>query len=152
MEEFVVKIKDNIGKKTEAIKDQKDPRFRKLISKIIQSVPDVNIFDSVNKDGDVQFSVSMADLGLTFDLFLKYKNEIFSDFMANFLGELLVRENINQFRQLLTSINVDEYNSMVSHFEHRQFGMEVTRNKFIFLFHVSLLHSLLTEGFRKKIK
>jgi len=151
MEEFVVKIKNNIKHNIKK-EEEKDLRFRNLVSKIIQSPSKIAISDKISKDGDVQFSVSMVDLGLTFNLFLKYKNEIFLDFMANFLGEFLIRENISQFRHLLISINVDKYNLMISHYEHRQFGMEVTKNKFIFTFHVSLLQSILTEGFRKRMK
>jgi len=152
MEEFVVEIKNNINKPIKSKKNEKNFRFRELVSHITKKIPNISISNNINTDGDIQFSVSMFDLGLSFDSFLKYKNETFSDYIANFLGELLVRENINEFRQFLIDIDVDDYNHMISHYEHCQFGMEILKNKFIFVFHVSLLHGLLTENFRSRIK
>jgi hypothetical protein len=151
--EFMVQTRNSTEKKRKVEQSRaKNCRYREFISKIIASVPEIDIAEGCNKEGDVRFSVKMKDLGVSFDMFVQYKTEIFSDFMANFIGELLVRENINQFAEILTSIDLDEYPTTVNNFEHRQFGLEFTNNKFVFSFHVSLLQSILTENFKKKIK
>lgn len=151
--EFMVQTRNSTEKKHKVEQSRaKNCRFREFISEIIASVPEIDIMDGCNKEGDVRFSVKMKDLGISFDMFVQYKTEIFSDFMANFIGELLVRENINQFAHILTSIDLDEYPTTVNNFEHRQFGLEFASNKFVFSFHVSLLQSILTENFKKKIK
>ena len=152
MEDFMVELIDTIKKDSE-VKGRKRPsRLREFIAHIVTNIPEVEILGKCDKGGDVRFSVAMKDLGLTFDLFLKYKKEIFSDYMANFLGELLIRENVSEFSKLLMTIKADDYHQVVNGFEHRQFGMEVVRNRFIFSFHVSLLQTILTEDFKEKVR
>jgi hypothetical protein len=159
MEEFVnfmVESRTNRTNKKNAnrndINKMKDTNFREFISIIIQNSPEIKIVDKINEGGDVKFSVKMKDLGLNLDSFFKYKNEIFSDFMANFLGGLLVRENISKFSDILTDIDIEEYTSIVNDFEHRQFGMEVSNRNFVFSFHVSLLQSILVGKFFINLK
>jgi len=147
-----VELKDTIKRDLEVKGRKSSSRLREFMSLVITNIPDVEILGRCDKGGDVRFSVAMIDLGLTFDLFLKYKKEIFSDYMANFLGELLIRENVNEFSKLLTTIKADDYHQVVNGFEHRQFGMEVVRNKFTFSFHVSLLQTILTEDFKEKVR
>lgn len=151
MEEFVNFMQSNKNEKKEInLNRMQNTKFRELISKIIDFNPEVEIVDKVNQEGDVKFFIKMKDIGIDFDSFINYKNEIFSDFIANFLGELIIRENINKFANLLTNIDVENYISTVNDYEHRQFGMEVYNRKFAFSFHVSLLQSILVKNFFTK--
>ena len=150
MEDFVVEAKKNTGRTIEHGAD-KDSRYRELIQHLMKYQPEVSEIKRCDKSGDVTFSVPMKELGLTFDTFMKYREEIFSDYIPNVLGELLVRENINKFYKKLSGIQAKKYDYVVNRFEHKQFGMHVEKSKFIFCFHISLLQSILTKTFERKI-
>jgi hypothetical protein len=153
MDDFVITIKNNLDKsfrdRTNYINNN---RYRTLISIIINNPVSKIIIDDIDEGGDVRFYISMKDLGINFELFTQYKTEIFSDFMANFLGELIVRENLDEFSKMLTSIKIDDYHKIVNKYDHYQFGLEVKMDKFVFIFHVSLIQNILTESFKRKIK
>jgi len=129
-----------------------DFRYRELILEFLKHDLSITVSDNVQSDGDIHFSISLKNSGLNLDIYTKYKDAIFSDFFANFLGELLVRENINMFSKILTDkVGAKDYYRLVNTYEHRQFGMEINRNDLIFSFHISLLQSILTESFKKKL-
>ena len=113
---------------------------------------EIEITDECTEAGDVTFEIPMKSLGLEYDIYLKYKKDICSDFISNFMGELLVRENLNQFAKILTGISHESYPSLVNRFEHRKFGMDVIKGKFSFVFHISLLEDILLEDLRRKVK
>jgi len=148
MDEFITAIKNNIG--TQCGPDKKSNRFREFLHIISTSNPEIRIIEKCSDEGDVTFEVSMKSLGISYDNLIKYKYEICSDFSANFLGELLVRENIEKFVKIITELK-DDYKSKVTKFEHKKFGMKIFRDKFIFVFHISLIQSILTEDFRRKM-
>jgi hypothetical protein len=148
MEEFVTAIQKN-KKYPECY--AKVSKLRKLILKLISSPPPkIKIVEPCNREGDIKFEVNMKNMGISFETYIENKNEILFDFTVNFIGELLVRENIEEFTKILTGIDKDDYSDIVNKYEHKKFGVKVFRNKFIFSFHVSLLQSILFEGFKKK--
>ena len=155
MDNFVAKLKNNIkidSGGSKSIKGVKSARLRELLLFIADSNPQIKITQKCSDDGDITFEIEMRSLGLSYNTYLKYKKEICSDFFYNFVGELLVREHINQFAEILTNIHYEAYPSIVNRFEHRRFGMDVVRDKFIFHFHISLLQDILTEDLRNKVK
>jgi len=151
MDDFIVEIKKNIEQSVPSYK--KVGNFRELLRYVLNAPsPEICIEEVDYENGDVKFSVLTKEIAIPFEFLLKYEKEVYSYFIANFVGELLVRENVNKFAKVLTSINKDEYSSLVNGHNYEAFGMEVFKNKFIFTFHISLLQSILTEDFIRKIK
>lgn len=151
MEDFVTNLKDTIKRTSDIKRINKSDSLREFLACIIKHIPNITIIGDCNKGGDVKFEVSMNDMGLTPDLFYKHRKVILSEYMANLLGELYVRENIDQFSNILVSIRPNDYHKVVNGFNHHNFGMEISRNKFIFSFHISLVQSILTEDLKEKI-
>jgi len=153
LEGFVASIRANIDNSVRSrMCYSNNNRYRNLISLITNRPPPKIIIDDIDKDGDIKFYISMKELGINFEIFSQYKTEIFSDFIVNFLGELIVRENLDEFSKILTSIKNEDYHKFVNRFEHYQFGMEVMRDKFIFTFHISLIQNILMEPLKRKMK
>ena len=122
-------------------------RYRELLSSVIRSSPSIHSIVDFDDQGDMVFSVNLKELGLTNDDFYKYHKEIFSNFVVDFIGELLIRENLPLFVNFLTS-NPDSYLPAVSHCNHKRFGMKIDKGNMVFRFHISLLQGILTEDFK----
>jgi len=152
MEEFVLDLENNMQKTSQDRVKKTTSRIRTLFSYIISSNSDIKITERCTKDGDITFEVPTKEMGLPYPVLKDYKTEIYSDFVANSIGELLVRENINEFAKIIMELNVDDYPLIVDKYEHRRFGMEIVRDKFVFRFHISLLNNILTENFKRKIR
>jgi hypothetical protein len=149
MEEFVTEIQNNISQFP--IVEKKTSRIRDFLSYIISSKPEIKIIKKCDEEGDVQFEVPMKSLGISYETLLKYKSEISTDFMANVIGEILIRENMDKFVKMLTDLK-DDYETVVNRYEHRKFGLKIFRDRFILSFHISLVRSILVEDFKKNIK
>ena len=106
----------------------------------------------INDTGDFKFVIKTKDMNLTPDIISKYRNSILTDFFANFVGEFAIRENINIFANILVNISDKDYNLMVNEYSHQKFGMEICKDYFVFMFHASLVQSIITEDFKKEIK
>lgn len=158
MDNFVDQLKDNINtdENPKSNKGSSANCFREILYYVSQSSfsPEVKIIGNKKCDsyGDIRFEVSMKSLGFSYDVFLKYKKDICSILISNFLGELVVRENINHFAKIITGISSEDYSTLVNKYDHRKFGVDVYRDKFIFIFHVSLLQDILLEDLKRKIK
>ena len=124
--------------------------YRMLFSKFIDSHPKIKIENVV--DGDIRFSVSMSDLDLTYQEIKDYRTQLYSYLAVNFMGELLVRENIDEFALILTSIDKDKYAFIVNGFEHKKFGLRIIKGRFHFSFHISLVQSILNEDFKRELR
>ena len=148
MEEFITEIENSIGKDSLQNKPKKVSRFKELLMGIINSEPVVRIVDGCDSEGDIHFEVLINSLGMDYNNLLKYKPEISSDFFVNFVGEYLVRENIDKFVKIAEDLR-DDYYSVVNKYEHKKFGMKIIRDRFIFIFHVSLIQYILTEDFKR---
>jgi hypothetical protein len=131
--------------------DAKMENYKDLLKYIVHSSTEIDIIKDCDDCGDVKFSVPMPQLGISYEVFIKYQEEIISSFFANFIGELLVRENIEKFAEIISKIDKKEFSNIVHHYEHKKFGVEVLKGCIIFSFHISLIQSILTEDFKKQI-
>jgi hypothetical protein len=122
----------------------------KVFTKIVQSEPKVTI-EEVREDGDVVFGVSMSGLGLKHDS-ISGNGVTDTDFFNNFVGEYIVRKNIDQFASILLGIDPRSYEHMVCANEHTDFGMVVSKDFIKFSMHISLVQRILTEDFRKAME
>lgn len=124
--------------------------FRELLSKtIIISPSKVYMTKECDEDGDFEFYIFYKELNLTATDLSKFESNILSPLFANFLGELLIRENINDFVHLLTAFDSKEYNYKVNRFTHDNFGIRIEKGKMIFKFHLSFIQKIITENFKE---
>jgi len=149
MDDYVRSIKEEV--KTQGnIEKTPDTNYRILFSKFIASNPKIKL-ESVN-GGDVLFSISIKDVELTYQELQKCRIEVYSYLAVNFMGELLVRENIDIFAEALTKVDKDRYADIVNGFEHKKFGLKIMKNRLYFSFHISLIQSILNEDFRREVR
>lgn len=146
MEEFITEIQSSI--KVTPEDKNKSSKFHEVFKKILSGTSEVKIIEKCNDDGDIVFEVPMKSVGITYSDLAYYKEEISSEFFVNFMGELVVRENMDKFAGLVTELK-EGYLERVNKYIHRKFGMRICKDKFLLRFHASLIQSILTEDFRK---
>ena len=152
MEEFIEEMErrkyiiDQMNLKESSI--YKMSRLRELLGCVFSENPKIMILDGCNSEGDVRFEISMESLGLNYNKVLRLKSEISNDFFINLVGEYLVRENMSEFMKIIGNLK-DDYHSVVNKYNHKKFGMKIIKDKFIFIFHISLVQNILTEDFKK---
>lgn len=139
-------------------KNNKNNDYKILIQKISNSNLKINNDISLNLDeekkynGWISFSISFKNLGLEKKNFIdnKFIKTIYTNFMINFIGELLVRSNIEKFTSLIFSVGEEEYLDLVTKTIHKSFGasFDSVGNRIILSFHMSIFQSLLTEDFK----
>jgi len=153
MEDFIEVMEKNIEDMTKLSNSSvKSIKNRELMQIILANEPPTIGKIHKGKDlGDLHFSVPLNELGITFDIFAKYEEELFSSYIGNFLGELFIRENINQFAEFITDLEAKEYMPVVWSWKHTKFGLEISGNCLIFRFNANLLPKILTGDFREKI-
>jgi hypothetical protein len=120
--------------------------IRDLFVKILKSEPEISIED-VSPNGDVIFSATIGDLGLSQD---DLKQPIMrSRFFVNFIGELFVRGNISLFADILTGFDPGMYEKIICNCRHTDFGMYIdnTHKLVKWQMHISLVQQILTEDF-----
>jgi len=94
----------------------------------------------------------MTDIGLTYKDYYSYEDEFFSYFVIDFLGELVIRENLQMFVEKLQEYDINDYMiSLQEYGSHKRFGVKTNKGKLIFKFHASLLKNILTEDLREKL-
>jgi hypothetical protein len=156
MEDFVAMIKQQNGYKESIGEDCKSNGFRKILASIASASSDIKIIihDIQHDDkGKITFTVNRRDLSISYDTLVKYKDQIFTSMMINFIGELLVREHINEFVKSLTDFDGDDYDIVVNSHDHRSFGIHTDSGEyFVFSFHASLIQNILAERFDRQIK
>jgi len=166
MDEFITELKGNINEnnqfiakhsidvKTEKVDinvpNTKSGRIRTLLGYFANSRPDIEILAKCTEEGDVRFTVSMKSMGITYETLMKYKTEFCGSFIINFMGEMMIRENLELFSKSIFDLK-DNYHSTVNKYEHKKFGMRIEKDKFVFIFHVSLLQAILTEDLKRGI-
>ena len=139
--------------------EEKDKCFhcREMVIKFIQAKPQIRSISLVEiskpggeqiRTGDITFSVFMDDIGFDKATYLKYEKEFFSNFIINFFGEFLVRENVSKFVELSATVNSQDFIHAISSQVHKKFGIAVQGNVVTFTFHISLLPKILTEDLR----
>jgi hypothetical protein len=124
-------------------------KYRELFSIVIDSkTPHIQYITEIDKQGDILFNVNLEDIGLTKEVLFKYHKEIFSSSFADFIGELLVRENIYDFANKISKLEFDYYQEALTNKNHVKFGMKMNKGSMVFRFHMSLLQDILTEDFK----
>lgn len=154
MEQFIEHLEKS--KTKQKGRDRMDKR-REFFIRVLSFVdhPHVKILDPkpCSEEGDIRFEVLISDIGFSYGEFGEYKALIFVPYAGNFIGELIVRENISTFAEIIVGISSEEYAPLVQKtYDHKNFGIEIYRNRIIFSFHISLLQSILTEDFEKQLK
>jgi hypothetical protein len=125
-------------------------RYREIIEKFISNPPKTLSIGGLDEKGDMTFSICMKDIGLAYKDYRNYENEFFSRFIIDFIGELIVRENLNEFVNNMNGYGVEEYTSVVEAYgSHKQFGITAQKGQLIFKFHVSFIKHILTEDLRE---
>lgn len=137
----------------------KDSRYRDFLSIFMNTIPEnIHIRNSdqtnsiIHENGNVYFTVLFKDMGLTNELYLKHKSEILSKFFVDFMGEFLVRENLDQFAKLLTGTDLGDQAEIMNKRSHVKFGLDIRPNEITFIFHASLLQQILTEDFKMQVQ
>jgi len=127
-------------------------KYRELLSIVIDiKSPQIQFITEIDKQGDMLFNVNLEDIGLTKEIVAKYNKEIFSNLFADFVGELLIRENINDFATKIKKLKFTDYQEALSNKEHSKFGMKIEKDFMVFKFHIALLQNILTEDFKNII-
>ena len=119
---------------------------RDLLARVVSVKPDIKVEDT-RMDGDVIFSVKLADLGM---MHSDFSSQIMrTRFFINFVGELLVRENIEIFVETLQGLDEKMYEDMVCCQQHTDFGMVIDHDEGLlrFTMHLSLADSIYRERF-----
>jgi len=143
-----MKDKENFGVRNNA--------YRELFLLALKDRPEISDITLVKDgegifNGNLTFAIDLKNIGLSITDVYSFKKEISSDFFVSFLGELLVRENLNLFLDVLYDLDSEEYFGSCNR-KHEKFGVRVEKGKyFVFTFHVSLLKNLIAENFKIKL-
>ena len=119
---------------------------REMLQSIIGAASKITI-DAVQANGDVEFHVLMKDCSIERE---DCQNPIIrSRFFVNFVGELLVRENIQKFAVILTGLDPSLYQKLICTSRHTDFGMMIDHKwtTMTFRMHLSLVQEIMTEDF-----
>jgi len=144
-----MEINSQVKKDGQDNQASKTSRYRDVLELIIANPPkNVNIEDW-DGHGDLRFSISMTDIGLQYEDYRTYENEIFSYFIIDFLGELIIRENLPLFVDKLQEYDINDYMMVIEENGHIRFGFKTYKGRLYFKFHVSLLKNILTEDLRE---
>jgi hypothetical protein len=120
---------------------------REILQSVVSASPKITI-DAVQANGDVAFHVAMKDCSLTKE---DCCNPITKTaFFVNFMGELLVRENIQKFAVILVGLDSVLHKKLVCSSSHFDFGMVIDHkwSTMTFQMHLSLVQEIMTEGQR----
>ena len=127
-----------------------------LLSRILRSPLKVNI-EGLDDRGFILFYAQIRNLGIS-------KGELAAGspatiirtrFFTDFVGELLIRNNIDEFvRHMAEQANPDQYLMLVSKTRHDHFGACILEEEeaIRFQFHISLLQQILSEDINRMIK
>ena len=124
--------------------------FRGLLQAVLENQPGIKI-ESLQKSGYIKFKVKCKDVNLDPTSRKKYENEIYTYFFANFLGELLVRENLEQFAHILSNCDMETFKSGIIGTSHENFGVDIYRGSLIFTFHINLVQELMFENLKDAV-
>ena len=126
-------------------------RYRNVLLKILQNTPKNVVIGEWNTDGDITFAIPMVEMGLNYNDYHEYEDEIFSYFILDFIGELIIRENLAAFVEKLKQYDINDYMIAIAEDGHKRFGAKTQNGKLFFKFHVSLLSEILTENLRETL-
>ena len=141
-----------IKTKQSNIKTEFTSRYREVLSKVLANPPNSISISEIDDKGDITFSFETNSIGLKDSDCRIYEKEFFSHFVIDFIGELIIRENLGNFVTKIDGYGVDEYSSVVNKYgSHEKFGIKVQKGMLTFKFHVSFLKEILSEGLRESL-
>jgi hypothetical protein len=115
-----------------------------LVARVAKADPVITI-EEMSGEGDIKFSVPLQAAGLTRPT-MNRAGLTRSAYFVDWIGELLVRQNIAQFARLLEKLDPGLYDRTVNGYQHRHFGMKIEEGDLLrFEFHISLIQRILTE-------
>ena len=119
---------------------------RDMLGRIVASRPRISI-EGIDEDGDVIFAVSLKGMGLTKEDLVK--KTMRARFFINTVGELLVRDHIDEFVPILTGLEPTLFDKIICASQHTDFGMIFDRDNGIvkLQMHISLVQQIITEDF-----
>lgn len=122
---------------------------RNLLQRLFEIEKPVVKMLSVSHEGDATFSVDLKQFGLKIKDF--GQDRIYeSSFFVNFLGEYLVRKNMDIFANLITDLPFTDYENVVCGYTHSDFGVVYQDdNTLHFTMHLSLVQNIMTEELKK---
>lgn len=154
MEEYIEEMKSDTESCSKALPNKNSILLREVLVSLcsISIVPKIKITNPCDENGNVVFEAYTESAKDLYDFFLKHKSEsqAYTNFIANFTGELLIRENIDVFAKIIMDLK-KSYSNKVTKFKHKTFGMTIFDNKIVFKFHISLLESILTEDIKRMV-
>lgn len=132
-------------------KEKLNRKYRELVCLIAKHPPRTIEVGEWDDQGDLTFGVDMKeDWGMTRGDIKQYENELFSYFMVDFLGELIIRENASYFIDKMKGYDAGQCISITEKYgSHKRFGVRTHRGQLIFRFHISLLKEILTDDLRE---
>jgi hypothetical protein len=119
---------------------------RDIFVRVLKSKPKLSL-EQVQHNGDILFSVQIKDLGIDP---AELAHPIFrTRFFVNFVGELLVRCNVEVFAHILTNLDSGMYDKIICGCKHTDFGMYIDTKHCVarWQMHISLIQQILTEDF-----
>jgi hypothetical protein len=132
--------------------DNNQSTYRNIFSAIMKNDIKYICINDVDEKGDIYFSIKMTNLGLTAKDYKIFEKEFFSHFVIDFIGEFIVRENIELFSQKICKYDMNDYmNAIKEYGVHKRFGVKAKNGILTFQFNISLLKKILTEEIREII-
>jgi hypothetical protein len=125
-----------------------------LLSRILRSSLKVTI-EGMDDKGDIFFFVPIKSIGLTKSELSASSSIIRTRFFTDFVGELLIRYNIDDFvRYMLEMVDPNQYLMLVSRTRHDHFGVFILEEEeaLRFQFHISFLQQILSEDINRVVK
>ena len=147
-----MELHDQMKKEEQSFEATGDYRYRNVLLKILQHPPKNITIGDWDGEGDITFSVPMTDIGLSHLDYRIHEDEIFSYFVLDFVGELIIRENLALFVDKLKGYDINDYMIAIEDGVcHERFGAKTANGKLVFMFHVSLLSHILTDNIRETL-
>ena len=122
-----------------------------LFVKLTKANPELVIDPPMTKEGDICFRIPIEGTGLTRATWNKTPL-VRAPFAMNYLGELLVRKNLDAFLRLLNGIDPSAYHRVVNSYRHQCFGYKSDGDSLRFWFHISLLQRILLEDMQEMMR
>jgi hypothetical protein len=141
------------ARKTEMV-EQEGGVDTQLLSRIIRSPLKMTI-EGIDDKGDIFFFVPIRHIGLTKSDLTNSGTLIKTRFFTDFVGELIVRYNIDDFtRYICEQVDPNQYLAMVSRTRHGGFGLFILEDDEAvrFQFHISFIQQILSEDISQMIK
>jgi len=122
-----------------------------MLCRVLKSNPKMTL-DQVHPDGDIIFSTKIAEMGLDPQ---ELAHPIFrTRFFVNFIGEMLVRSNVDFFANILTGLDPTLYEKILYRSKHTDFGMYVDNKEYgaKWQMHISFVQQILTEDMERTME